>query len=334
METPEFKIYLSARRNIVITTHHKPDGDALGSSLGFAQILKNMGHEVTVISPTDFPAFFDWMPGREDILIYTDSVTEAQELVRAADLICCLDFNHLKRINELGLAVEASPALKIMVDHHLDPQGFDDYRYWDTDASSTAELIYRLAVELDALSYLDADAAACLYTGIMTDTGSFRFPRTTPALHRIVASLIELGADNVAIHDLVYDQYSLSRLHFLGFCLKEKLVLLEEYNTAYFAISNKELQQFTIEPGDTEGIVNYALSLKGIKLAVLVIERKDTVKLSFRSKGDFPCNVLASNLFGGGGHKNASGGESKVGLEETVKKFTDGLTEFRQLLVI
>lgn len=334
MEISEFKKFLSLSRRIVITTHHKPDGDALGSSLGFAQILKGLGHKVHVISPSDFPSFFDWMPGRNHILVFPEAISEASMLVKNADLICCLDFNHLKRINELGELVAQSKALKIMVDHHLDPQGFDDYRFWDTEASSTAELIYRLAFELGLQKLITAEVATCLYTGIMTDTGSFRFPRTTPALHRIVASLIEAGADNVAIHEQVYDQYTLSRLHFLGYCLKEKLVVMDELNTAYFAISAEELDQFTIQTGDTEGIVNYALALSGIKLAVLMIQRHDIIKLSFRSTGDFPCNLLANKYFNGGGHKNASGGMSIDNLSDTIKKFTDALVEFRQLLVI
>ena len=334
MEITEFKKFLSTPRQIVITTHHKPDGDALGSSLGFLHILKGMGHKVTVISPSDFPSFFDWMPGRGDILLFPESIPEATSLVRNADLICCLDFNHLKRINELGELVAESKAVKIMVDHHLDPQGFDDFRFWDTETSSTAELIYRLAFDLGLQERITAEVATCLYTGIMTDTGSFRFPRTTPALHRIVASLIEAGADNVAIHELVYDQYTLSRLHFLGYCLKEKLVVIDELNTAYFAISAEELDQFTIQTGDTEGIVNYALALSGIKLAVLIIQRHDMIKLSFRSTGDFPCNLLANKYFNGGGHKNASGGMSLDNLPVTIKKFTDALVEFRQLLVI
>jgi phosphoesterase RecJ-like protein len=195
-------------------------------------------------------------------------------------------------------------------------------------------LIYRLAFDLGLQERITAEVATCLYTGIMTDTGSFRFPRTTPALHRIVASLIEAGADNVAIHELVYDQYTLSRLHFLGYCLKEKLVVIDELNTAYFAISAEELDQFTIQTGDTEGIVNYALALSGIKLAVLIIQRHDMIKLSFRSTGDFPCNLLANKYFNGGGHKNASGGMSLDNLPGTIKKFTDALVEFRQLLVI
>jgi len=334
MEITEFKKFLSTPRQIVITTHHKPDGDALGSSLGFLHLLKGMGHKVTVISPSDFPSFFDWMPGRRDILLFPESLHETTSLVRNADLICCLDFNHLKRINELGELVAESKALKIMVDHHLDPQGFDDFRFWDTEASSTAELIYRLAFELGLQELITAEVATCLYTGIMTDTGSFRFPRTTPALHRIVASLIEAGADNVAIHEQVCDQYTLSRLHFLGYCLKEKLVVINELNTAYFAISAEELDQFTIQTGDTEGIVNYALALSGIKLAVLMIQRHDMIKLSFRSTGDFPCNLLANKYFNGGGHKNASGGMSLDNLPVTIKKFTDALVEFRQLLVI
>ena len=334
MEISEFKKFLSLSQRIVITTHHKPDGDALGSSLGFAQILKGLGHKVHVISPSDFPSFFDWMPGRNHILVFPEAISEASMLVKNADLICCLDFNHLKRINELGELVAQSKALKIMVDHHLDPQGFDDYRFWDTEASSTAELIYRLAFELGLQKLITAEVATCLYTGIMTDTGSFRFPRTTPALHRIVASLIEAGADNVAIHEQVYDQYTLSRLHFLGYCLKEKLVVIDELNTAYFAISAEELDQFTIQTGDTEGIVNYALALSGIKLAVLMIQRHDIIKLSFRSTGDFPCNLLANKYFSGGGHKNASGGMSIDNLSDTIKKFTDALVEFRQLLVI
>ncbi|MVN21498.1 DHH family phosphoesterase [Mucilaginibacter arboris] len=329
----ELKELLAQPQKIVITTHHKPDGDALGSSLGLFHYLRQKQHNVQVITPTDYPYFLQWMPGNADVIIYTEKKEQSAAWVQQADLIFCLDFNSLSRINELGELVKASSAKKIMIDHHLDPENFDDFRHWNTKACSAAQLVYEFIAELlgDKRS-INADVATCLYTGIMTDSGSFRFPTTTANVHRITADLIDLGADNAAIHQLVYDHSTENRLRFLGYCLSEKLEILPEFNTAMIAITRDELNRFNIITGDTEGIVNYALSITGIRLAAIIIERTDKVKLSLRSSGTFPANEICKNYFHGGGHRNAAGGQSESTLEQVIHQFKTLLPEYKNLL--
>lgn len=324
--------WLAGSRRIVITTHHKPDGDAMGSSLGLYNYLLKKGHQVHVVSPSDYPHFLHWLPGNAEVVTYTEELARAKQLVEEAELIFCLDFNALSRINELGELVAAAGAKKIMVDHHLDPQGFEDFAYWDATACATAELIYRLIVDLGDAAAIDRDIATCLYTGIMTDSGSFRFPNTTSDVHRIIAELIDAGANNSRIHELVYDNNQENRLRFLGYCLSSKLVVMPEYHTAYFYISKQELDKFQIQTGDTEGIVNYALSLNGIKLAAFIVDRGPVRKMSFRSKGEFPANEIARKYFEGGGHRNAAGGSSSLSLSETVDRFIQILPEFEEML--
>ncbi|MFN5705830.1 MAG: DHH family phosphoesterase [bacterium] len=323
---------LSAGKNIVITTHHKPDGDAMGSSLGLYHFLCALGHNVHVITPTDYPYFLHWMPGHPEVINFMENEAKAAELVASADWIFCTDFNNLTRINELGDLVRQSKAKKAMIDHHLEPEGFEDFRYWDTTSCAAAELVYRFIAELGQLDKLSKEAATCLYTGIMTDTGSFRFASTTASVHRIIADLIELGADNSRIHELIYDTNSENRLKFLGEVLSNRMVVLKEKHTAYISIDKDLLKKYDIRTGDTEGVVNYALSIHGIKLAVLVIDRGELRKLSFRSKAEFPANEVAKKYFSGGGHRNAAGGSSMMSLEDTVAKFLEVLPEYEYLL--
>ncbi len=326
------KAILSSSKRIVITTHHKPDGDAMGSSLGLYHYLKLKGHEVTVITPSDYAYFLQWMPGNEHVLVYTEHLEETANIIANAELIFCLDFNHLGRIYELGALVEKSAAVKVMIDHHLAPQGFDDYRLWSTKACATAELVLDFIELMGDKALLTKEIATCLYAGIMTDSGSFRFPSTTSSLHRKVADLIEAGANNSHIHEQVYDTFTESRLRFLGFCLKDKLEIYHEYNTALIYLNKEELERYKITTGDTEGVVNYALAIAGIKFAAFIVERKDLVKLSFRSKGEFPANEFAQKYFEGGGHRNAAGGQSKEPLDAVVHKFKSILPEYKQLL--
>lgn len=313
---------LNSPKQIVITSHHKPDGDALGSSLAMYHWLKSKGHNVRVIVPSDFPNFLDWMPGRDEVSIYPAQKEDSDLFIAHADIIFCLDFNGLARINLMEAAVRASAATKIMIDHHLDPEGFDDYRHWDSSASATAELVYgfitNLMGEPDAIT---AEIADCLYTGIMTDTGSFRYSNTSSAVHRIIADLIDRGARHWKIHEYIFNSATENRLKFLGYCLLERLEVLPEYNTALFSVSRDDLARFNVGTGDTEGLVNYALSLHGIRLAALIIDRGELVKLSLRSLGDFPSNEVCATHFNGGGHRNAAGGNSSASLEETVEQF-------------
>lgn len=335
LELSSLKEILTQPQHIVITTHHKPDGDAMGSSLGLYSYLIQKGHHVRVITPTDYPFFLHWLPYNTEVLVYTETVEKSNKHIKEADIIFCLDFNALSRINEMGEIVRAAKGLKVMIDHHLEPEGFDDCRHWSINACATAQLVYDFIVTVMKEPHLiNKDVATCLYTGIMTDTGSFRFPTTTPPVHHIVADLISRGAENAKIHQLVYDNFSESRLRFLGYCLLNKLEVFQEYNTAMISVTNDELDKFGIDTGDTEGLVNYALTINGIRLAALIIERKDKVKLSLRSTGDFPANEICKKYFNGGGHKNAAGGFSDKSLQDVITQFKSILPEYKSLLIL
>ncbi len=327
------KALLSAPKNIVITTHHKPDADALGSSLGMAGYLKKKGHQVTVITPTDYPAFLHWMKGNDEVIIFNKGQqARCKEIIDKCDVILALDFNMLSRINEMGELVRDSSAYKINIDHHLYPEDFADFQISNTTAAATCELCYELIVDLGERHLIDGDIADALYAGIMTDTGGFMHPTTSRNVHEVVANLIELGGDNTKVAKNVYNNNSLDRLQFLGYALSEKLTVIPEYSTAYFAISAEELSRYKSKTGDTEGLVNYALSLQGIVLAALFTDRKEAIKMSFRSIGEFPANEIASKFFNGGGHRNAAGGRTEWTLEETVNKFKEVLPDYKELL--
>jgi phosphoesterase RecJ-like protein len=334
LDLASLKELLAQPRKIVITTHHKPDGDAMGSSLGLYNYLIQHGHHARVITPTDYPDFLAWMPGNGDVLIYTDNIAASAELVAEAELIFCLDFNTLSRINELGELVRASKAVKVMIDHHLEPGDFDDFRHWDINACASAQLVYDFIVNLlGDKAFVNKDVATCLYTGIMTDSANFKLPNTTSDVHRIAADLIDLGAVNWRIHELVYNNLSENRLRFLGHCISNRLEVLYEYHTAIIYVDKDELKQYDVETGDTEGIVNYGLSIEGVKLAAFIVERPDMVKLSLRSKGEFPANEICKKYFNGGGHRNAAGGISKDSLENVIKQFKLILPEYKKLLI-
>jgi phosphoesterase RecJ-like protein len=325
---------LAQPQKIVITTHHKPDGDAMGSSLGLYNYLIQQGHHVKVITPTDYPQFLNWMPGNGEVIIYTERTQEATALIADAKIIFCLDFNALSRINEMGAQVGKSSAVKIMIDHHLEPEDFDDYRYWDINACATAQLIYTFITnELNNKKLVNKDVATCLYAGILTDSASFSLPNTTSDVHRIIADLIDAGAVNYRIYDLIYNNSSESRLRFLGTCLSQRLQVLYEYNTAIIVANKHDLEKYGVTTGDTEGIVNYALSISGIRLAAFIVERPDMIKLSLRSKGEFPANDICKKYFKGGGHRNAAGGVSNSSLEETINQFKLILPEYKKLLI-
>jgi len=321
-----------AAPKVIITTHHKPDADAMGSSLGLQLFLKNFGIASTVITPTDFAPFLHWMNGSNEVVNFEGNEKKANQMALESDFIFCLDFNHLSRINEFGEAVGSSKAVKILMDHHQFPQGFEQLTYWDDKASSTCELVHRFITESNNHSYIDKDCAACLYTGLMTDTGSFRHSNCTSNTHRIAADLMDYGIDHVSIHDLVFDSFTEERVRFIGYALNKKLEILREYKTAIISINKDELRQFNIQTGDTEGLVNYGLGIEGIKFAILVIDRSKLVKMSFRSKGNFAANAFAMNHFNGGGHFNAAGGSSIATLEETVHQVKENLKLYSQEL--
>jgi len=329
------KTILGSPKKIVITTHSRPDADALGSSLGLMLFLEKIGHEAVVITPTDYPDFLKWMKGEEQVVIYNlGNESRSEKLVANADLIFCLDFSALSRIDDLGELVGNAKGDKVLIDHHLEPETFAKYEMHTTKAASTAELVYQFISEMDGLDLIDADLAECLYAGINTDTGSFRHSNVTKTVFEVSAALVEKGADTSKVSKLIYDTNSENRLRLLGFALSENLKVLTKYNAAYFALSEKMLQRFNAQMGDTEGLVNYALSIKGIKLAALFKESDGIVKISFRSVGDFSVNDLAKKHFNGGGHKNAAGGMSASTLAETIQRFEKILEENQKELTI
>lgn len=318
-----FEKELSSPKKIFITTHVKPDADALGSSLGLANYLIKKGHEVTVVTPTDYPSFLNWMKGNEFVLDFSKQADRdvAVKKLNEAEMIFCLDFSVLNRVNELGEMIRKSNAFVVNIDHHQDPEDFAQFKFWSTKAAATCELVYELIVKLGDRELIDKDIAECLYAGIMTDTGGFRHPNTTKNVHLVVAELIDLGADVSQIANWIYDSNSVNRLKFIGFAITRRLVVREDIHTAYFVISKKDLKKYQSQTGDTEGLVNYALSLDGIKLAALFSEREDGIKISFRSSTEVAINKFAASYFNGGGHKNAAGGKSTQSLKETVEYF-------------
>lgn len=331
-EIKKLKALLNKPKNIVIVTHWSPDGDAMGSSLGLYNYLIQKEHRVQVITPNDYPTFLNWLPGNKKVVEFSKDPKTAISKVAKADFIFCLDFNSLKRIDLLGDEVAKAKAVKMIIDHHLQPEDFADYLLHSIQASSTCELIYDFISLMGDKKKLNKDVANCLYTGIMTDTGSFRYPSTTAKTHQIVAELIMAGAENAPIHDLVYDNNSEGRLKLLGYCLAERLTVLNELETAYFALSQEDLKRFGYVKGDTEGVVNFALSIKGIRFSAFFVERDGIIKISFRSKGKFDVNQFARKHFSGGGHANAAGGMSALSLKDTIAKFVALLPEYKKQL--
>lgn len=324
---------LSSPQKIVIIPHKNPDGDAIGSTLGLMHYLKNRGQDAVVITPNDFPKFLKWMPGQEEIIIFENDKDLAQKHIMEASLIFTLDFNHLSRVGFMQESLEAAEGTFIMIDHHQAPSDYAKVTYSDVHMSSTCEMVYNFIEAVENTSKITADIANCLYTGIMTDTGSFKYSSTTSRTHRVVADLIDKGAENMAIHNRVFDTNSPSRLHILG-CALKNMVILEDYHTAYITLSQEELDDNGFKKGDTEGIVNYGLTLDNIIFAVIFIENKDEgiIKISFRSQGDFSVNEFARANFEGGGHDNAAGGKSDNSLQETTDKFVALLDNYKDQL--
>jgi phosphoesterase RecJ-like protein len=324
---------LKTPQNIVIIPHKNPDGDAIGSTLALWHYLKNGQHNAVIIAPNDYPEFLKWMSGENEIVKYDSQREQAETLLKNANVIFTLDFNDLSRIGDMERSVAASEATFVMIDHHQQPSDYAKFMYSDTNMSSTCEMVYNFIAFLGDEDSINSEMAACMYTGIMTDTGSFRFKSTTSKTHRIIANLIDKGAENAAIHNALYDTNSLSRIHLLG-CALKNLVVLEAFNTVYITISKEELQRYDFKKGDTEGFVNYGLSLKGIKFAVIFIEnlQEPYVKMSLRSKGDFSVNEFARSHFNGGGHTNAAGGRSDNSMQDTIAKFTKILTAYKEKL--
>jgi phosphoesterase RecJ-like protein len=315
-------------KKVVITTHQKPDADAMGSSLGLYHFLNQFGHNVTVISPTNWAAFLNWMPDCKKVLDYETQTAKADAAIESADWIFCLDFNVLSRTKRMEEKLLHAKAEKILIDHHREPQA-DVFTYGvsDIDKSSTAEMVYDLIVGSGNADKINEAVGECLYAGVMTDTGSFRFPSTKASVHKMVAELKTRGLEHSHVHEELFDNFLESRFRFFGHVLLNRMELFYEYNTALISIPQADLVKFNVKTGDTEGLVNFPLSIQGIKLAAVIIDRGEERKSSFRSKGGFDVNTFARKYFNGGGHFNAAGGFNKEPLEEVVAKFKAAIKE-------
>lgn len=327
------KELLATPQQIVIIPHKNPDGDAIGSTLGLWHYLKLKGIAATIVAPNDYPKFLKWMPGNEHILNFEQHNTQAKEKLANASLIFTLDFNHLGRTGQMGTILEASSAKFVMIDHHQAPDDYAMVTYSDVAKSSTCEMVYEFINYLDDSDKINSEIANCLYTGIMTDTGSFKYRSTTSRTHSIIAELIDKGAQNTEIHRQIYDTNSPSRLHLLG-CALKNMVILQEYKTVYISLSQEELDTYEFKKGDTEGFVNYGLTLDGIIFAVIFIENKEEeiIKISLRSIGDFSVNEFSRKHFQGGGHTNAAGGKSDEPMEKTIQNFLSYLKQYKDEL--
>lgn len=324
------QLLLATPKKITIIPHRGPDGDAMGSTLALYHFLLKNNHQPTVIAPNDFPDFLAWLPGSETVKIFEKDTENCTKILEEAELIFTLDFNAFHRTGEMEHTLAKLTAPFIMIDHHQEPDDYAAYTYSDTSFGSTCEMIYNFISFLNKKEDLDKTIATCIYTGILTDSGSFRFPGTTGNTHRIIAELIDLGVENTQIPVLLFDNSSYSRLQLLGRAL-QNMKVLEEHKTSYTSLTQEELDSFDYVKGDTEGIVNYGLSIKGIVFTAIFIENKDEkiIKISFRSQGGFDVNQFARDHFNGGGHSNAAGGRSDVSMEETLKKFEDLVTKLK-----
>ena len=332
-ETEEIKELLSKRKNIVIVTHKNPDGDAMGSSLGLYNYLLKKGHRVKVVTPNSYPVFLHWLPGNEFVLDFEKQSDKASSVIKNAHIIFCLDFNALKRIGQVGELVRKSKAIKVLIDHHPQPERFARYMISDKRSSSTSQLVFDFIAGMGDKDLVNRKMANCLYTGIMTDTLNFKIPTTTAATHQIVAELIRAGAQNTLAYSMIFDTYTEDRVRMLGYSLDREMKVLKEYNAAFIALNRSSLEKFNFRKGDTEGFVNYPLSIEGIRFSALFLELQDEIKISFRSKGDFDVNQFARKHFNGGGHANAAGGEEHVSLDEAISKFIAILPVYKEKLL-
>lgn len=313
--------------------HQKPDADAMGSALGLYHFLKQLDHEVQVISPSNWARWLNWMPGVDEVLDYELHKANADAVLDAADWLFCLDFNHFGRTKKLADKLAAVQCTKILIDHHQQPDTPSfNFGESNTAKSSTCEMVYDFIVTAGHRDKLNINVCECLYAGVVSDTGSFRFSSTHANVHHMVAYMKEMGLDHTKVHEALFDNYLENRLRFLGHVLSNRMEVFYELNTAMIAIPKTDLLKYDIKTGDTEGLVNYPLSIQGIKLVGLVIDRDEERKWSFRSKGAFDCNTFARNYFEGGGHFNASGGRDSEGLQRTVQKFKEAINENKSLL--
>lgn len=318
---------------VVVTMHQKPDADAMGSSLALAHFLRKLGHSVTVISPTNWAKWLDWMPGSKEVLDYESMRAKADEILDNTDVLFCLDFNVFLRTRYMADKLRQIQCTKVLIDHHQEPDAASfNFGVSDTSKSSTCEMVYDFIVDSGNADLIDMDISECIYAGVVADTGSFRFSSTSASVHHLVSKLKEKGLDHVRVHEQLFDNFLENKIRFTGHVLLNRLEFLYEYNTALIAIPKSDLLKFYVKTGETEGLVNLPQSVQGIKLVGLVIDRDEERKWSFRSKGDFDCNTFARKYFNGGGHFHASGGRSTDSLDETVRRFKQALKENENLL--
>jgi phosphoesterase RecJ-like protein len=329
----DLKTQLQDSKKIIVIPHKNPDGDAIGSCVAINELLKSLGHKSSIISPNNFPDFLKWMDNQNEIKIYENNPELFNNEILTTDIIFTLDFNSLSRIGSMGEIVKDSRALKVMIDHHQNPENYADYTYSDVKMSSTCEMVFHFITELSLNDKISSKIASALYTGIMTDTGSFKFPLTTDITHKVVSGLIKKGANGNEINNLVYDNNSYEKLLLLSHTLSN-MIVDTEHNTAYMYLTQQSLNKYNFKKGDTEGFVNYGLTIKGVKFAAIFIENEadKIIKISLRSKGNFNVNEFSRDNFNGGGHINAAGGYSKEKLEDTVSKFKNLLPKYKTKL--
>lgn len=319
-------------KKITIVTHVNPDGDAIGSILALYSLLKKLGHEVTPVTPNVYPDFLKWMPSNDAVVVFNSNRKKAETIIKEAEIIFCLDFNDLDRVKHISGLIKESKGFKILIDHHPDPSDFSDFLYVDTNVSSTAELIFDFINDFGFESFIDNDIATCIFAGIMTDTGCFSYNSSNPYTFNVVKKLLEFGIQKDLIYYNIYDNFSFDRMRLLGYVLNEKMEIFPDYNTVMLSLTREEQKKYNFQPGDSEGFVNYPLSIKGVIFSVFFIEKEDHVKLSLRSKGNFSVNKFANLHFNGGGHLNAAGGEMYAPMNEVLEKFRSILPQYKEEL--
>ena len=318
------------RLRIVIVSHTNPDGDAVGSSLAWAEVLRSLGHEVLCVVPHKYPYFLDWMPGIDEVVIFkTDAEGRARQAVEQADVIFCLDFNAISRLEILSETIAANTAARrVLIDHHLQPDEGFDIAFSHPESSSTCYLVYRLVEALYGREAITRRMAELLYVGMMTDTGNFAFSHLTPDLFRAVADLVEKGISIPEIHNNVYNAYTEGRARLFGYAINRKMELIEDGTVAYMSLKENEMRRFQFQQGDSEGFVNYALTIRKVKMSAMFLAHRKFIRISLRSRGEVDVNLCARRYFNGGGHKNAAGGKSYLTMEETIDHYIRSVREF------
>jgi phosphoesterase RecJ-like protein len=328
----DVKNLLSVPRKIVVTTHKNPDGDAMGSAIGFTLFLQNLGHDACAVVPNEYPEFLQWLPGNENVIRFSETKSLGIQKLEEADVIFCVDFNDTGRLSNMEEDFLKLKKTVVIIDHHPEPKPFADYTISFTGVSSTAELIFYFISTIGEEKHINKSIAECLFTGILTDTGSFSYSSSNPGTFNAASELLKFGINKDQIHGNIFDNYSADRMRFLGYCMNEKMVVLKEYNTAYMCLTAEEQKRFNFVIGDDEGFVNVPLSIKGVKFSAYFIEKHKHIKISFRSRGGFNVNLFSRKHFNGGGHINAAGGKMEISLQETCEQFLKILPLYKDQL--